>query len=115
MTTLIVGIAGGTGSGKTTIARKIMSALPDGSAEIIVVSNEDTMDNVASPTVQVYGDAQDRWIQARRVWNQHAYTITNVLEDGRIPQNPTPSWKAFNTFRTNAQIENGEVCVPPAG
>lgn len=35
----------------------------------------------------VVADVEDRWIQARRIWNQH-------------------------TVRTNAQIEGGSICDP---
>lgn len=82
----------------------------DGSAEIVVVSND--YGAVASPTVQVIRDVEDRWIQARRIWNQHTYHVTNVREDATIPQFEQPSWEGLNTFRTNAQIENGGVCDP---
>lgn len=33
--TLVVGVAGGTGSGKTTVARELFAALPDGRAHVI--------------------------------------------------------------------------------
>jgi hypothetical protein len=79
----------------------------DGSAEIVVVSNG------GQPAVQVIRDVQDRWIQARRIWNQHAYHVTNVREDATIPQHQAKSWQTLNTFRTNAQIEGGTVCQPP--
>ncbi|MDX2089624.1 MAG: VCBS repeat-containing protein [Kofleriaceae bacterium] len=82
----------------------------DGSAEIVVVSNAY---QGASPTVQVIRDRQDRWIQARRIWNQHAYHVTNVREDGTIPQFAKKSWEQLNTFRTNAQISGSGVCQPP--
>ena len=82
----------------------------DGSAEIVVVSNY-YME--ASPTVQVIRDVEDRWIQARRIWNQHTYHVTNVREDGTIPQFEHNNWELFNTFRTNIQIENGGICDPP--
>ena len=82
----------------------------DGSAEIVVVSN--TISAATSPTVQVIRDVEDRWIQARRIWNQHTYHVTNVREDGTVPQVERESWQLFNTFRTNAQIENGGVCSP---
>ena len=82
----------------------------DGSAEIVVVSN--TIGGASSPTVQVIRDVSDRWIQARRIWNQHAYHVTNVREDGTIPRNEMPSWGGLNTFRTNAQIEGGVLCNP---
>ena len=39
MNVLVVGIAGGTGSGKTTIARKIAQSLPDGSVTTIEHDN----------------------------------------------------------------------------
>jgi hypothetical protein len=83
----------------------------DGSAEIVVVSNNNYA--TLTPTVQVIRDIEDRWIQARRIWNQHSYHVTNVREDGTIPQHEHPSWELFNTFRTNIQIENGGVCDPP--
>ena len=79
----------------------------DGSAEIVVVSN-----GGGQPPVQVIRDVEDRWIQARRIWNQHAYHVTNVREDGTIPKDQKPSWQTLNTFRTNAQIEGGTVCNP---
>jgi len=79
----------------------------DGSAEIAFVSNSG-----AAPTLQVTADVEDRWIQARRIWNQHAYHVTNVREDGTIPMFEAPSWEQLNTFRTNAQIEGGGLCVP---
>jgi hypothetical protein len=63
--------------------------------------------------VQVIRDVEDRWIQARRIWNQHTYHVTNVREDGTIPQFEHPNWELFNTFRTNIQIENGAICDPP--
>ncbi len=82
----------------------------DGSAEIVVVSNEAFGNQTAM--VQVIKDVEDRWIQARRIWNQHTYHVTNVREDGAIPQHEPQHWKLLNTFRTNAQIEGGAVCRP---
>jgi hypothetical protein len=84
----------------------------DGSGEIVVVSNENVAGIDTSPAVQVFGDAEDRWIQARRIWNEHTYHVTNVHEDGTIPQVEAPHWKSFNTFRTNVQIEGGSACIP---
>ncbi len=84
----------------------------DGSAEILVVSNESFVGNQTAPLIQAIRDVQDRWIQPRRIWNQHTYHVTNVREDGTIPQFEPPSWASLNTYRTNAQIENGGVCKP---
>jgi hypothetical protein len=88
----------------------------DGSAEILVVSNEGLFGGGVQPLLQAIRDVDDRWIQARRIWNQHTYHVTNVREDGTIPQVEPHHWERLNTFRTNAQIEGGVVCMPePAG
>jgi hypothetical protein len=85
----------------------------DGSAEIIVVSNTSFNNMQTAPGIQVVRDVEERWIQARRIWNQHTYHVTNVREDGTIPQFEQPHWEKLNTFRTNAQIEGGGICQPP--
>jgi hypothetical protein len=83
----------------------------DASAEVVFVSNYH--EPVPSgPTVTVLRDAQDRWIPARRIWNQYSYHVTNVREDGTIPKTPKKSWLGLNTFRTNAQISEVGVCNP---
>ena len=82
----------------------------DGSAEILV--------GAVGPgfALQAIRDVDDRWIPARRIWNQHTYHVTNVREDGTIPQFEPPHWESLNTFRTQAQIGVGGVCKPdPAG
>ncbi len=83
----------------------------DGSAEILVVSNPYAL-FWKDYGIRAVRDVQDRWIQARRIWNQHAYYVTNVREDGTIPQFPVNNWETLNTYRTNAQIENGSLCKP---
>jgi len=83
----------------------------DGSADIVVVSNKSV--GMYMHTVEVWQDAQKRWAPTRRIWNQHAYFVSNVREDGTIPKVPAKSWLKLNTFRTNAQIEGGGDCAPP--
>ncbi len=56
--------------------------------------------------LEVWGDAGDLWVSARRIWNQHAYHITNVTEDGAIPFIEPPNWlpyngRNYNTYRSN--------------
>ena len=87
----------------------------DGSAEILVVSNEGWFGEQTAPALQVIRDVEDRWIPARRIWNQHTYHVTNVREDGTIPAVEPRHWELLNTFRTQAQIEAGGVCQPPVG
>ena len=86
----------------------------DGSAEILFVSYTPSHWNQPqTPTLVVVRDAEDRWIQARRIWNQHTYHVTNVREDGTIPQVEAQHWKHLNTFRTQAQIlPGGGTCKP---
>lgn len=78
----------------------------DGSAEIVAVSNGGT------PMVQVWRDRFDGWVPARRIWNQHTYHVTNVEEDGSLPTREVPVYRRLNTFRTNVQIEGGQICKP---
>ena len=90
----------------------------DGSAEVLVGSNTGTSINSTGEPPEAamvaIRDVDDRWIQARRIWNQHSYHVTNVHEDGTIPQVEPKHWKTLNTFRTQAQIERNGVCKPEA-
>lgn len=86
----------------------------DGSSEILVVSNTLLVGGMVPFTVQAVRDIEDRWVQGRRIWNQHTYHVTNVREDGTIPQFEPPHHTLLNTFRTQAQISaGGGVCQPP--
>ncbi|HWB82155.1 MAG TPA: VCBS repeat-containing protein [Nannocystaceae bacterium] len=85
----------------------------DGSAEVLVVSNETFEHELPDAPVKAIRDAEDRWIPARRIWNQHQYHVTNVREDGTIPTVQQKHWLQLNTFRTQAQVGEGGVCKPP--
>jgi hypothetical protein len=55
--------------------------------------------------ITVLGDPTDSWVTARRIWNQHSYHVTNVLESGAIPLHEPESWKplnerVYNTYRS---------------
>lgn len=56
--------------------------------------------------LETWGDAADLWVSARRVWNQHAYHVTNITEGAHIPLVEAPSWqkyngRQYNTYRSN--------------
>jgi hypothetical protein len=55
--------------------------------------------------IRVFKDAKDRWVRSREIWNQHAYAVTNVNDDGTIPKTSTwaPNWSTtgLNNFRQN--------------
>jgi hypothetical protein len=58
--------------------------------------------------VSVYRDSEDRWANSRMMWNQHAYSITNIGDDGRVPKTSQwlPNWSqpGLNNFRQNKPI-----------
>ncbi|MCB9709395.1 MAG: hypothetical protein H6714_11455 [Myxococcales bacterium] len=87
----------------------------DGNAEIVFVANAeasfagdeyptDTAQRL--PGVEIWSSADDAWVGARPVWNQHTYHIDNVTTDGLIPQQEAPSWTTHNTYRLNAPDDN---------
>ncbi len=51
--------------------------------------------------IRVIGDRNNTWVNARKIWNQHTYHITNINDDGSIPRNEANSWDCTNTYRTN--------------
>ncbi|GAB4198664.1 MAG: VCBS repeat-containing protein [Sandaracinaceae bacterium] len=57
--------------------------------------------------IRVYRDTADRWVSSRRIWNQHAYYVTNVTEEGTVPRTSlaASNWldPALNNFRQNVQ------------
>ncbi len=69
----------------------------DGQAQI-VVANTSYMANESGFTV--FGDADKSWRSARKVWNQHAYHITNVTDNGHIPAVADRNWLTYNNFRS---------------
>ncbi len=85
----------------------------DGAAEVVVVSYSTMDPPTGYPCIQVLRDAEERWVGARRIYNQHTYHVTNVREDGSIPQQEPRHWEQLNTFRTQAQLEGGSACKPP--
>jgi hypothetical protein len=65
--------------------------------------------------VRVLADTVDRWVNTRTIWNQHAYAVTNVEENGHIPK--TSQWArnwtqmGLNNFRQNSP---GAGAIPGA-
>ena len=76
----------------------------DGNAEAVVPAPRN-----ANRGIIVWGDDSDNWVRTRRIWNQHAYSVTNVTEDGQIPAQPETNWSndRLNNFRQ--QIQPGGV------
>lgn len=75
----------------------------DNHAELVVPSNNSTISGVAG--IRVYREKTGAWVNTRRIWNQHAYSVTHVNSDGTLPAHPATNWlsKGLNTFRANTQ------------
>jgi hypothetical protein len=95
-------------SGTTYENPVIVDVDADGNAEIVIASNDYAF--AGSHGIRAYRDAKDGWVNTRGIWNQHAYSVTNIEDDGTVPANPLPNWldPALNTFRSNSQ-GTGEV------
>ncbi|MBV7299148.1 putative Ig domain-containing protein [Enterovibrio paralichthyis] len=66
-------------------------------AEIVLVSNNFRWPG--STGVRVLEGAN--WAPTRSIWNQHAYHIDNINDDGSVPSVPAESWLSHNTYRLN--------------
>ena len=88
----------------------------DGSAEIVAASNDYSGHN-DSHGITVIGDEFSSWNAGLSIWNQHAFSITNIEQNGRVPTNPEPNWYEYNNFRSgdeHARYGNGQADLYPA-
>jgi hypothetical protein len=88
----------------------------DGHADIVVASNSyssQSCGGLKTAGVRVFGDTEGKWVRTRRIWNQHAYHVTNVNEDGTIPVVELPNYlqPGLNNFRQNVQ-PTGQFSAP---
>ncbi len=97
----------------------------DGKSEVVIP--EPNRSSASLGGIEIWEDAENNWVRTRRVWNQHAYYVTNISEDGQVPRVAEVNWQnsRLNNFRQNVQpgglfdapdltvslIEVGE-CVP---
>jgi hypothetical protein len=80
----------------------------DGQADIIVASNAYAFNcnGVKTSGIRVFGSKNGGWVRTRRVWNQHAYHVTNVNESGLVPAIEPESWSTWNGRRYNTYRSN---------
>jgi hypothetical protein len=71
----------------------------DGSTEIIVPNGGGHLDEDLNG-IYVLGAAEGAWLMSRQVWNQHAYSLTNIEDDLSVPREPELNWLLHNTFRS---------------
>ncbi len=79
----------------------------DHSADVIMGFN-----GVGSGGLRIISSSSGSWSDARPLWNQHAFSITNINDDGTIPARPEPSWLVHNTYRLNA-LSRGQSLGQP--
>ena len=104
---LIIGIAGGTGSGKTTVVKKIVDALPPDSVAII-------------PQDSYYNDQSDLPLEVRKRtnfdhpdafdWNLLTEHIQK-LRQGEAIEQPTYSYLVCNRLEETIHVEPCEVVI----
>ncbi len=85
----------------------------DGAADIVLPSNRVFEETGWDGVTALTGINETGWWQTRRVWNQHAYFVTNVNDDGTIPQFQENPWEVHNSFR-QARPETGWDGYPVA-
>ncbi|MFA5624140.1 MAG: VCBS repeat-containing protein [Bradymonadales bacterium] len=80
--------------------------------------------------LMIYKDRLDRWVSSRPLWNQHAYNIINIEDDGKVPshQQWLNNWlrkvddkfiegttfkrPVYNNYRLNKQGKYGAGTAP---
>ena len=82
----------------------------DGEVEIIFAQNDNYFGT--SNGIMVLGDMDHSWRPGRKIWNQHAYNITNVGDDGAVPMMPAPNWLTYNNFRSGDLSANDGLAAP---
>lgn len=104
---LIIGIAGGTGSGKTTVVNKIIEALPEGSVAVI-------------PQDSYYNDQSDLPLEVRKQTNfdhPNAFDwplLSHQIEElkaGHAIEQPTYSYITCTRLSETVHIEPKEVII----
>ncbi len=71
----------------------------DGAVEIVVPNGGGHYDWEYTG-IFILESALDPWEGGRAVWNQHAYSITNIDDDLTVPREPAPNWPDHNNFRS---------------
>ena len=87
----------------------------DGTTSIILASNL-FVEAAGTASTDWYGvrrivsGSGDDWAGSRPVWNQHAYSMTNIEDDLSVPSAQVDHWTANNTFRA---AQNTSIESPP--
>lgn len=77
----------------------------DGAAEIVTGGWN------GSPLLHVFEGKNGPWAQARPIYNQYSYNVTNVTDRGGIPAHPAINWltPGLNNFRVNIPLPQERI------
>ncbi|OMH35344.1 putative Ig domain-containing protein [Motiliproteus sp. MSK22-1] len=84
----------------------------DNHAEIVFVANNFTSKPDGQVGIRVIEGINDNWVATRSIWNQHAYNINNINDDGTVPAQPEKSWLTHNTYRLNTFPDRSPLDLP---
>lgn len=76
----------------------------DGHADIVVTHDGNFSGGAA---FSIYRDAKNSWAPTRSVWNQHAYSITNINDDLTVPTTAVQNFTIYNSFHSAQQLPPG--------
>src|SRR5215471_18937505 len=78
----------------------------DGVAEILVPSWQSfTTDAPTRHGLFAIGDTKGNWRNARRIWNQYVYEVTDVNENGSIPRVRKPFAELLNSHLAQTSVD----------
>ncbi len=77
----------------------------DNNAEIVVCHAN------YGEALSVYGDRDASWAPGRKVWNQHAYSISNVNDDLTVPQTAVQNFTTFNSWHSTLDRVDGSPLI----
>jgi len=98
------------GSGTTLEYPVIADIDNDNHAEIVIGSNNSS--NSSRRGLLAFEAPEDNWAATRSIWNQHSYHITNINDDGSIPQHEPHSWLVHNSYRLNTFVDRDPLAAP---
>ncbi len=103
----IIGIAGGTGSGKTTVVKKIVEALPKGSVAVIPQDSyyKDQSDMPLEERLKTNFDHPDAF-----EWPLFAQQISD-LKAGKAIEQPTYSYVISTRLKETVHVEPKDVII----
>ena len=98
------------GAGTTLEYPVIADIDNDSHAEIVIGSNDSRYSSRRG--LLAFEAPDDNWAATRSIWNQHSYHITNINDDGGIPQHEQHSWLVHNSYRLNTFVDRDPLAAP---